>query len=235
MTLHMTDLSAEIGPRDAEVVTPSSLKGRGAGQGGSFYRKLAKRGLDVLAVVLTAPLTVPLIAILSLIVASGGHAPLYSQDRIGRGGKVFRMWKLRTMVHNADEKLEEYLASNPDARVEWNHKQKLTNDPRVTRVGRWLRKSSLDELPQLWNVLNGSMSLVGPRPMMVNQQESYDGTAYYRLRPGMTGFWQIAERNCVSFSGRIDFDEQYDRELTLGIDLRVLAQTVVVVCRGTGC
>ena len=171
---------------------------------------------------------------MALLVALDGHNPFYSQLRVGKDGKHFRMWKLRTMVHNADVLLESYLDRYPEARAEWDSTQKLKNDPRITFVGRLLRKSSMAELPQLFNVLNGTMSLVGPRPMMVNQQNTYTGHAYYRLRPGITGLWQVSDRNHCKFIGRVQYDEQYDKTLSLKTDLRVLFLTVAVVLRGTG-
>ena len=145
------------------------------------------------------------------------------------------MVKLRSMVFNAEERLREFLDQNPQASVMWERDQKLQDDPRVTAIGRFIRKTSLDELPQLWNVLIGDMSLVGPRPMMVNQQHLYPGSAYYALRPGITGFWQISVRNGSSFAARAGFDSAYLRKLSLKTDLAVLFKTVGVVLRGTGC
>jgi exopolysaccharide production protein ExoY len=144
------------------------------------------------------------------------------------------MWKLRSMVCDADARMEDYLASNPDARLEWDSTQKLKADPRITKVGKFLRKCSLDELPQLWNVLLGDMSLVGPRPMMINQQQMYPGMAYYALRPGITGYWQTAGRNRTTFEARAEFDDAYEAELSLMTDVKVLAATVAVVVNGTG-
>ena len=138
------------------------------------------------------------------------------------------------MVKNADDQLESYLDANNAARVEWDATQKLKKDPRITRVGRILRKTSMDELPQLWNVLNGSMSLVGPRPMMIEQEQYYYGRSYYELRPGITGLWQISDRNECSFVGRVAFDEAYNRSLSLGTDIGILQKTVGVVMRATG-
>jgi len=138
------------------------------------------------------------------------------------------------MVINADAKLEAYLASDPEARAEWDAHQKLKKDPRITLFGRILRKSSLDELPQLWNVLKGEMSLVGPRPMMESQRELYPGVSYYSLRPGITGTWQISDRNLCSFRARASFDEAYAREISFSKDVGILCQTVFVVARCTG-
>ncbi|TDX21581.1 lipopolysaccharide/colanic/teichoic acid biosynthesis glycosyltransferase [Rhodovulum visakhapatnamense] len=184
---------------------------------------------------LSAPFSLTLVAILAFLVALDGHNPFYTQQRVGRNGRYFRIWKLRTMVPDADQILESYLARHPEARKEWDRDQKLRHDPRITRVGRVLRKLSLDEVPQLLNVFNGTMSLVGPRPMMIAQQLFYCGEAYYRLRPGITGPWQVSDRNECEFVGRVAYDERYDEDLSLATDLRVLFRTVSVVIRGTGC
>ncbi|MFC3169723.1 sugar transferase [Paracoccus fontiphilus] len=200
-----------------------------------FYRSLVKRPLDMLLVLLTSPIVVPLVLLLALIVMVDGKNPFYSQKRIGRDGRIFRMWKLRSMVHDADQRLESYLAGNPQARQEWDAAQKLRQDPRVTAFGRLLRASSMDELPQLWNVLTGEMSLVGPRPMMPDQQNLYSGDGYYRLRPGITGFWQTAGRNRTTFAARAWYDDRYERSLSFGSDLAILLRTVSVVLGRTGC
>lgn len=199
-----------------------------------FYRKRVKRIGDIVLTLLMVPFAVPIIALMALLVLLDGHNPFYSQLRLGYKGQTFRMWKLRSMVYNADDLLEAYLAENPAARTEWDTTQKLKRDPRITFVGRVLRKTSMDELPQLLNVLNGTMSLVGPRPMMVCQQESYPGTAYYNLRPGVTGMWQVSDRNQSEFTARADFDDLYEREVSLKTDIQILLRTVKVVLRGTG-
>ncbi|MDP2081855.1 sugar transferase [Pseudotabrizicola sp.] len=200
-----------------------------------LYRSVFKRVLDVAAIVLAAPVVVPVVASLALGVALDGGKPFYSQLRIGKGGEVFRMWKLRSMVRDADAQMEELLKRDPAARHEWDTTQKLRNDPRITRFGLFLRRSSLDELPQLWNVLTGSMSLVGPRPMMVDQRSLYPGTAYYALRPGITGYWQTAGRNRTTFRARAEYDTVYEEGLAFATDLRILWRTVNVVMNGTGC
>jgi lipopolysaccharide/colanic/teichoic acid biosynthesis glycosyltransferase len=176
-----------------------------------------------------------LVGICALLIARDGGSPFYQQTRIGRFGKTFKMWKLRTMVANADAALEEYLRANPAARIEWDRNQKLRHDPRITKVGQILRKTSLDELPQLWNVLIGDMSLVGPRPMMVDQQSMYPGSAYYALRPGITGFWQVSVRHESSFAERATYDAEYLRKVNFVQDMSVMLKTVSVVTKGTGC
>jgi exopolysaccharide production protein ExoY len=174
------------------------------------------------------------LVIFGAIVALDGHAPWYIQDRVGRNGRVFRLVKLRTMVANADEVLEQTLAQDPKARAEWNEFQKLRNDPRITRVGRILRKSSFDELPQLINVALGHMSIVGPRPIMDNQRSIYPGSEYYAMRPGITGFWQISARNDSSFAERAQFDRSYFHAISFATDLHVILKTFGVVFKGTG-
>lgn len=200
-----------------------------------FYFSGGKRLLDLTLVVLTLPFWLGVILTLAAVVALDGGTPIYAQKRVGKGGRTFTMWKLRSMVKNADERLEAYLAQNPEARAEWDSTQKLRHDPRVTLFGRIMRKTSLDELPQLWNVLKGEMSLVGPRPMMLEQRTMYPGLAYYKLSPGITGNWQITDRNRSTFAARAEFDRDYAASLSLGRDLAILAKTVSVVLKGTGC
>jgi exopolysaccharide production protein ExoY len=199
-----------------------------------LYRVALKRVLDILAVLAALPIVVPVIAGLAFVLALDGGNPFYFQSRVGRNGRHYRMWKLRSMVVGADAALEKHLASNPAARIEWNRDQKLKNDPRITRVGRFLRKASIDELPQLWNVLIGDMSLVGPRPMMPCQKELYPGKAYYRLRPGITGPWQVSRRNESTFADRARFDTDYEHDLSFRTDMGLLLATVRVVVRATG-
>ncbi|MBV2359615.1 sugar transferase [Thalassococcus sp. CAU 1522] len=200
-----------------------------------LYREFLKRALDIVLVLLAALPVLIVVCVVAILVARDGRSPFYIQKRVGRGGRSFDMFKLRSMVQDADRLLEAHLAADPEARAEWNRTQKLRRDPRITAIGRFIRKSSIDELPQLWNVLRGDMSLVGPRPMMLDQQDIYPGTAYYALRPGVTGFWQVSVRNESSFAERANFDTAYLRELSFKTDLKVLFKTVQVVLRGTGC
>ncbi|MAC81905.1 MAG: sugar transferase [Rhodobacteraceae bacterium] len=199
------------------------------------YQRLGKRLLDVCFVLLALPIVLPLVLLAAALLAMESGRPFYRQDRIGRNGRVFSMVKLRSMVPDADKMLAAYLEANPEALKEWSEKQKLTCDPRITRMGGLLRKTSLDELPQLWNVLMGDMSIVGPRPMMVSQKHLYPGTAYYSVRPGITGLWQISRRHTSSFAARTHFDAHYCRTISLKKDLQIILRTVTVVLRGTGC
>ena len=215
---------------DAEAIAP----GYGAGMTDGLYRRVFKRWVDTVLILLAAPFVLPVILLLGLLVRRDGGPAFYVQDRIGRDGKAFRLWKLRSMVVDADQRLAADLAADPALRAEWDKAQKLKRDPRITAVGRLLRKTSLDELPQLWNVLKGEMSLVGPRPMLPEQRALYPGRAYYEMRPGLTGPWQISDRNDVSFAGRADFDADYAGRMSLGADLCIIFLTVWVVLRGTG-
>ncbi|MGB5558828.1 MAG: sugar transferase [Paracoccaceae bacterium] len=199
-----------------------------------FYRNGLKRGLDLVLILMAAPIVLPLVLVLSLIVARDGHRPFYWSKRVGKDGKEFFMLKLRTMVPDADRLLDAHLTNDPLARQEWETTQKLKNDPRTTRVGRVLRKLSLDELPQLWNVLVGDMSLVGPRPMLPNQRVMYPGLAYYALRPGITGPWQVSDRNECEFAKRADHDKDYHDQLSFSADLKLIVRTIGVVLKGTG-
>jgi lipopolysaccharide/colanic/teichoic acid biosynthesis glycosyltransferase len=201
-----------------------------------FYGRYAKRLLDITLVLMAALPVVSVVLMLALMTwVAERRNPFYLQDRIGLHGRVFRMWKLRTMVPDADRILEAYLNGNPAARAEWDTTQKLRDDPRVTRLGDLMRRTSLDELPQLWNVLKGDMSLVGPRPMMVSQKDLYPGEEYYLMRPGVTGIWQTSVRNLSSFSERATFDRQYHQTLSFRTDIALLFKTVKVVASGTGC
>ncbi len=222
------------------VAMPAAFDGVDLGQAHAprspgFYRNWAKRFLDVAIILVSLPVVVPLMLLLVLAVAlTTKSAPFYRQSRVGLHGAKFTMWKLRSMVPNADAALAHHLQANPAARAEWATTQKLKKDPRVTPIGRFLRRSSLDELPQLWNVLKGEMSLVGPRPMLPEQQVLYPGAAYYRMLPGITGLWQVSARNDSAFAERAFFDSRYDAKLSFVTDIRTLFATIRVVTQATG-
>lgn len=227
MTMQFSKLEAEVAAHEIKQ-SQSSIAWQ------NIYRTKIKRAVDLVLSLIALPVVVPIIALLAFLIMMDGHKPFYSQLRVGKDGRHFRMWKLRTMMVNADTLLDEYLASNQDARREWDKHQKLKHDPRITWIGAILRKCSIDELPQLWNVLNGSMSLVGPRPIMVCQREGYTGQAYFNLLPGLTGLWQVSDRNRCEFTGRIYYDELYNRTVSFKTDVRILFKTISVVLRGTG-
>lgn len=200
-----------------------------------IYRHLGKRLFDMAFVIVTLPFSFTLIMLCALALWIEGGNPFYTQHRLGKDGKRFSLFKLRTMVPNADEVIETYLANDTAMRLEWDRLQKLQNDPRVTPVGHFLRTTSLDELPQLLNVLLGEMSLVGPRPMMPNQLGIYgDPSQYFALQPGITGLWQVSARNTARFTYRNQVDGAYENALTLELDLKILFKTIGVVLRRTG-
>ncbi|MEL0435769.1 sugar transferase [Phycobacter sp. K97] len=199
------------------------------------YHKWGKRCLDLVLTLLSLPVILPVVGFCALALLLEGGNPFYTQERLGRNGKRFRILKLRTMVPDADARLAMYLEKDPAMRHEWETTQKLKHDPRITRVGRLLRMTSLDELPQLWNVIRGDMSLVGPRPMMTDQLPLYgDPGDYFALRPGLTGLWQVSARNETTFAFRAALDSDYRRDLGFGNDLGLIVRTFGVVLRGTG-
>lgn len=201
--------------------------------------QLQKRLVDLLFSALGLALLSPLFALLAVLIWLDSPGPVfYLQKRLGRGGKVIHMLKFRTMHVQADELLERYLQENEAARRQWQEFQKLQPDPRITRVGRILRRFSIDELPQLWNVFAGEMSLVGPRPILPAQKPLY-GEAfkdYARVTPGMTGLWQISGRNRLPFSRRVELDMHYVQNWSIWLDFYILLRTVWVVlrCEGAG-
>ncbi|TMV86889.1 sugar transferase [Thioclava sp. BHET1] len=199
-----------------------------------LYRKITKRLFDIAFILATSPVSGPLILLLAAALLLTGQRPFYRQRRIGRNGRVFRMLKLRSMAPDADLRLAALLAADAEARSEWQNKQKLRHDPRVTGLGRILRATSLDELPQLWHVLTGDMALVGPRPILESQRAVYTAHGCETLRPGITGLWQVSARNSCSFAERGEYDTAYARRLNLGLDLWILLRTFAILARGEG-
>jgi len=227
MTVHFQDL-----PEAARRELATSVRETVASAG--FYETYVKRVFDVAVVLITLPITLPVIAVFALLVGLDGSNPFYAQKRVGRHGRVFTIFKLRSMVPDADRLLQAHIAENPAALEEWETTQKLKSDPRITRLGRFIRKSSIDELPQVLNVLWGDMSLVGPRPILVSQVPLYPGSAYYDMRPGITGLWQISDRNECAFQQRAAYDTIYHARISFATDMRILGSTVGVVLRCTG-
>ncbi len=165
-----------------------------------------------------------------------GRPIFYGHQRIGHRGDAFRCWKFRTMVRDADKALQERLAADPALRAEWEATRKLTNDPRVRPLGRFLRRTSLDELPQLWNVLRGEMSMVGPRPVVREELGLYGrhAKAYMSVKPGLTGAWQVSGRSNTTYDERVALDVDYVQNATLWRDLRIVVKTVYVLAAQTG-
>lgn len=195
-----------------------------------------KRMIDICGAVAALAFFAPvMIIIYALLTCSGGN-PIFAHHRVGRNGELFLCYKFRSMVNNANKVLADYLNSNPDAQEEWNEKFKLARDPRISPFGSFLRRASLDELPQLFNVLKGEMSLVGPRPIVPTEIARYADRikAYYRCRPGITGLWQVSGRNEVAYAKRVRLDALYARKRSVRLDTVILLRTVraVISCRG---
>lgn len=199
--------------------------------------RLAKRIFDLILTTVGGILISPILVILAVIVGIDNKGRIiFAHRRVGRKGKPFPCYKFQTMVPDAQERLEEYLAENPEARKEWEASFKLTNDPRVTKLGTFLRKTSLDELPQLWNVLMGDMSLVGPRPIVAKEVKFYGENIeeYYMVPPGITGMWQVNGRSDTTYEERVSMDTWYVRNWSVWIDLVYLFKTVKAVFTGRG-
>ncbi|WP_338641668.1 sugar transferase [Burkholderia pyrrocinia] len=199
-------------------------------------KQMVKRSFDLVgALVLLVVLAPALLGIAWTVRRDGGRA-IFGHERVGRNGRPFKCLKFRSMVTNADAVLKALLERDPDARAEWDREFKLKNDVRITPIGRFLRKTSLDELPQLVNVLKGDMSLVGPRPIVEAELERYGADVRYYLmaKPGMTGLWQVSGRNDTDYSTRVSLDVSYVREWSLRRDIGILFRTINVVLRGSG-
>jgi lipopolysaccharide/colanic/teichoic acid biosynthesis glycosyltransferase len=208
------------GPRDAPWVTHP-----------------LKRAMDIAVAGPGLILALPAMLVITVAIRLDSTGPaLFRQTRVGRGGRPFRMLKFRTMEEGAEELVGMGGPGGEETGTTWREYQKLSQDPRVTRVGRFLRRWSLDELPQLWNVLRGEMTLVGARPILPEQRSAYGAPleAYTRAPPGLTGLWQVSGRSRLTFLARVECDERYRRSCSLGLDLRILLRTVVVVATRDG-
>jgi lipopolysaccharide/colanic/teichoic acid biosynthesis glycosyltransferase len=218
------------------VVLPN-FKSKNALRKISTYRLFGKRLFDILICLALAPIALPVIAIFGLLVSNDGGSAFFNQTRVGKNGRHFKCLKLRTMRVDAEEHLIEMCRVDPEIRKEWELYQKLDNDPRITKVGKILRKTSLDELPQFLNVLFGDMSYFGPRPFMPSQSALYMNAgrqAYFEMRPGISGVWQVSARNESTFIERVEYDEAYYNDMSLKLDLMLLWKTFAVVVQRKG-
>lgn len=196
-----------------------------------------KRSLDLLAAILGGILLLPFFVVISAaiwLITRG--SVFYGHERVGLAGRAFTAWKFRTMVGDADEVLRRNLEMNPGLLAEWSRCQKLRHDPRVTAIGRFLRRTSLDELPQIWNIIRGEMSFVGPRPIMQSEVDRYGSrySLYKKVRPGLTGLWQVSGRNNTTYDERVQLDEYYVRNWSVWLDLYIIGKTARVVLTGEG-
>lgn len=201
-----------------------------------FYRAFGKRALDIALALLILPIVAPIIALIWFWIRRDGGPGFFAHERVGLRGRTFRCWKIRSMVADAEARLALHLASDAAAAAEWNRHHKLKNDPRITALGRFIRRTSLDELPQIWNVICGEMSFVGPRPVVPAELARYRGhqSAYLALRPGITGLWQVSGRNAVSYDERVAMDVAYGRDVGMLTDLRIILMTGGSVLNATG-
>ncbi len=202
----------------------------------SLYASVFKRTLDVALVILAGPMILIVVGTLYLVVRADGGSGFFGQRRVGRGGKEFLCWKIRTMQVNAAQMLEEHLQSNPDAAREWEENRKLADDPRITKIGKILRKTSLDEFPQFWNVLRGDMSIVGPRPVPADELLKYEekDVFYKAVRPGITGLWQVSGRNEISYEERVTLDLTYTTSISFLGDMKIILKTIDSMLKRTG-
>lgn len=203
----------------------------------TFRYRVLKRIFDILLVLVSLPVLLPLLAVISALVVLSSRGPVfYSHRRIRQSGVFFSMWKFRTMCDNSAEVLEDYLRCHPEARAEWSRTHKLKRDPRITSVGRLLRRYSMDELPQVWNVVRGQMTLVGPRPIVAAEVEKYgDGFGHYcRVKPGLTGLWQVSGRSELTYPQRVALDCDYVERWSLRRDIVILARTFSSVANKDG-
>ena len=219
-------------PEQAEAAAMSSRVGPSA------LGFALKRVFDLASVVVILALFGWLMVIIATLVRlSGGRKVIYGHTRVGRHGRPFKCLKFRSMVSNSDEVLRNLLETDPDARAQWERDFKLKNDPRITKIGRFIRKTSLDELPQLWNVVKGEMSIVGPRPVVHAEFEQYYGDAkahYLSVPPGLTGLWQVSGRSDLDYATRVELDKAYVENSNVFFDFMIVMRTVkvMVVRRG---
>ncbi|WP_236045437.1 MULTISPECIES: sugar transferase [Pseudooceanicola] len=201
-----------------------------------MYTRFVKRVFDLVLALMLLPVLLPVIAVLWILIRRDGGPGFFGHRRLGHNGKSFRCWKIRTMVVDAEARLTQHLANNPEAAEEWKRDQKLTNDPRITKLGHLLRATSLDELPQIWNVLKGEMSFVGPRPITRDEIRRYGKSrvAYLSMRPGLTGLWQVSGRNDVTYDERVAMDVEYAKKASFLMDCKLLVKTFNAVLGQTG-
>lgn len=227
-------MEKRLDPSPSLLIASASRHG---GNDGPSPDTLTKLAFDRISAGLVLVMLLPLLLIIAVCIRLRDPGPvLFSHRRIGKDGQPFGCLKFRTMVVGAEQILARHLAENPEAAREWRETQKLRDDPRVTPLGATLRRTSLDELPQLLNILKGEMSLVGPRPIVMEEVSHY-GTAirdYMSVRPGLTGLWQISGRSDVGYTDRVKLDQQYVRQRSFRGDLAIMLRTVVVVARRQG-
>lgn len=215
-----------LGTRNESTVWKSEL-----------YANYFKRVLDIVISILLIPMVLPILTVMYFLIKIDSKGPvIFKSERVGKDGKKFHIYKARTMVPNAEEKLAKLLETHPELKREWEVDHKLKNDPRVTRVGKVIRALSLDELPQLWNVIKGEMSFVGPRPIVEAEVPKYGKhfRIYKSVKPGITGLWQINGRNDISYEARVNFDRNYVEKMSFTQDILIMGKTIPVALSKKG-
>ncbi|HEX7690371.1 MAG TPA: sugar transferase [Burkholderiaceae bacterium] len=225
-------------------MAPGILHRRAHAAGGSMtpiglhpLEHALKRIFDLASVVVILALFGWLMVIIALLIRMNGRSVIFGHERVGRGGRTFQCYKFRSMVPNSQQVLQELLERDPQARIEWERDFKLKDDPRITRIGRFIRKTSLDELPQLWNVVKGEMSIVGPRPVVQEEFDLYYGHArehYLSVPPGLTGLWQVSGRNDLDYEQRVELDKRYVESWNVFSDFLIVMRTVKVMVARRG-
>lgn len=229
--------SVPVGPLPPRGASAGAVPGVSSRDRAARLLPLAKRAMDIVIAGAALLVALPFFLVVGALTRADGGPAFYAHPRVGRGGKLFGCLKFRSMVVDSQARLDALLAADPAAREEWEATRKLKNDPRITRVGRFLRATSLDELPQLINVLKGEMSIVGPRPVTQSELDRYYGAAaahYLTVRPGITGLWQVSGRSETSYDQRVALDVAYVSQPSLLTDIRILLKTPVAVLSRRG-
>lgn len=202
----------------------------------SPLREATIRVLDILGAIAGLILSAPIMAVVAILIMRDGGSAFFNQIRVGQQGRGFKCFKLRSMASDAEARLQTLLENDPQAAAEWAQDRKLKNDPRITRLGHFIRKTSIDELPQFWNVLKGDMSLVGPRPIVPDELPMYgkDAAGYLSVRPGLTGLWQVSGRNDCDYETRVALDIEWTETRTVASYLEIIFKTVPAVLAKDG-
>ncbi|PTB88040.1 glycosyl transferase [cyanobacterium G8-9] len=204
----------------------------------SWYRKLIQQIFNYLLAIILLPILLPILAIFAILIKRESSGPVFfAHNRIGQNGKIIPTFKFRSMYKDAEERLEKLISENEDIKEEWEENFKLKNDPRITKIGNFLRKTSLDELPQIFNVLRGEMNFVGPRPVIEKEIKQYykeDAEYYYMVKPGITGLWQVSGRSDTDYQFRVSTDKWYVLNWSLWLDIVILVKTIKVVLKRDG-
>lgn len=235
----LTEISEVTIAGTRKIIDINSEKEKNTRESDKIIYRIVKRTIDIIGSLIGILILVPVTIIIEIVrkILKEDNGPLfYEHLRYGKDGKIFRMYKFRSMCMNADSKLQEYLEENEEAREEFNKYQKLKNDPRVTKLGRFLRKSSIDELPQMINILKGDMSFVGPRPVVEEEIKKYgrNKEKVLSIKPGLTGYWQVNGRSNTTYEERINMDLYYIDNHSLWLDIKIFLKTFIVVFEKKG-